>query len=334
MVSLQDNELSAILQTISGTPEDEGKFFSDTRFFPGITYLQDNGVKTVYQPHVSLNVYEEMLAHIKRVDPAKYGRMHKGTPFYFIGWLSYEMKDYEKGVFYMDAALSEDKTNLSSTWHTFPAAAFIFLDDTNLEAAAREITLQMKHEVKAHLDRFLRQSGITLELSSIIDKFIRPNTLDPSYRSIMTSLLTFLLEGNDRQMQLKLRGNYGGTLEPFITHLFKGGLIFESLLKKQYSSSTRNQLGSYLTAAKSDLKLTKEVYKNGQPYAFDKLPSHLTNWATEGFHERAIAIAYAVRNTTGHDLGWQDILSDDLYTDLFEGLVNAIFWTIKGAYVI
>jgi hypothetical protein len=84
--------------------------------------------------------------------------------------------------------------------------------------------------------------------------------------------------------------------------------------------------------AKNDLELMKEIYKNGRPYAFDKLPSHLTCWATEDFHEKAIAIAYAVRNTSGHDLGWQDILTDNIYSDLFEGLVNAILWTIKKAY--
>lgn len=331
MVSLPDDQMLSILQMLSGTPEDDGNFFSDTRFFPGIRHVLDKETKTVYQPHVSLDIYEKSLAQIKRVDPAKYARMHKGTPFYFIGWLSYEMKDYEKGVFYMDAALSEDINNFAESWQTLPAAAFLFLDDTNLQAAAHEITLQMKYEIKSHLDRFSRQSEISLELSAIIDRFLRPNTSDQSYRSIMTSLLTFLLEGNDRRMQLKLRSNHGGTLEPFITHLFKGGLIFESLLKKKYGSAG-NQLGSYLTAAKNDLELNKEVYKDGRPYTFDKLPSHLRTWSSEDFHEGAIATAYAVRNTSGHDLGWQDILNDNIYSQLFEGLVNSIFLTIKRVY--
>jgi len=64
--------------------------------------------------------------------------MHKGTPLYLMGWLSYEIKDYERGVFYMDAALSEDVRNNPAGWAQTPAASFLFLDDTDHNAAARK----------------------------------------------------------------------------------------------------------------------------------------------------------------------------------------------------
>jgi hypothetical protein len=156
---------------------------------------------------------------------------------------------------------------------------------------------------------------------------------DAAYRSIITSLLTFLLEGKDLQLQIGLRSHHGGSLEPFLTHLFKGGLIFESLLKRKYGASG-NTLGPYLNAGKADLSLSsKPLYKElSTPIKLEDIPAFLQNWSGKDFHEGAIAIAYAVRNTTGHDLGWQDIFTEDVYKVLFDGIVNAIFWVIKKAY--
>jgi hypothetical protein len=243
------------------------------------------------------------------------------------------MKDYEKGVFYMDAALAEDIHNFMSKWKTLPAAAFILLDDTNQEAAAREITLQMKNEVNAHLDRFSRESGLSFNTATFIDNFLTPKSTDDSYRSIITALLTFLLEGKERRAQLKMRSKHGGSIEPFITHLFKGGLIFESLLKKKHIG-TGITLEKYLVAKSNELELQKSLYTTERPYKFDDLPGHLTKWDKEIFQEKAIAIAYAVRNTSGHDLGWQDVFTEELYTALYDGVVNAIFWTVNKVYKI
>src|SRR6266540_6902466 len=106
MIKLSDNEMKAILQTIPTDPDEEGKFLGDLMFFPGRLY--DPQTKKVVQPHDSLSIYEQTLLQISRIDPTLYARIHKGTPFYLMGWLAYEIKDYEKGVFYMDAALSED----------------------------------------------------------------------------------------------------------------------------------------------------------------------------------------------------------------------------------
>lgn len=254
MINLSDNEIKAILQTIPIDPREEGKFFEDLRFFPGRLYFPQT--KKVVQPQESLRIYEQILLQITRVDPTRYSRMHKGTPFYLMGWLAYEMKDYEKGVFYMDAALSEDVHNIPSGWMSLPAAAFIFLDDSNLDAAAREITIEIRQEVDSQLDRFSKQARTIVDTGALTNRFLKPNASEHSYRSIMTALLTFLMEGKDRRAQLQLRSSHGGSLEPFITHLFKGGLIFESLLKKKYNASGIT-LGKYLAAAKDDLELKK-----------------------------------------------------------------------------
>jgi len=334
MTCLSDDELKAILQTIPTNIADEGRFFGDTRFFPGICHAP--GSNKVIQPQESLRIYEQVLSQIKRVAPQRYAVMHKGTPFYMMGWLAYEMKDYESGVFYMDAALSEDIHNAGLQWMTLPAASFLFLDVTNLSASAHEITLQVRNEVVLQLERFSQASGQPLDANTLVNQFFKPHAMDSAYRSILTSILTFLLEGKDLRLNLELRSSYGGTLEPFLTHLFKGGLIFESLLKRKYGTNERYTLGSYLTSAKTDLQLSRQIYKRKNlyqnPYQFEEMPSLLQKWQNEDFQERTIATAYAVRNTAGHDLAWQVIFTDELYLRLFESIVGAIFWTIRKAY--
>jgi hypothetical protein len=297
----------------------------------------DQQTNKIFHPQELLRTFEQTLLQIKHVDPDRYGIMHKGTPFYLMGWLAYEMKDYEKGVFYMDAALSEDICNSRGEWESLPAASFIFLDDSIKAASAREITIEIKHEVDSQLYRFSKQSGTFIDTDILTNNFLKPYASQPSYRSIMMSLFTFLLEGKDRVAQLQLRSRNGGTLEPFITHLFKGGLIFESLLKKQDNTHNKT-LGAYLSDAKDDLELKIQLYRRHSDksedylYKFEDLPEYIKHWKRANFHERAVAIAYAVRSSLAHDLGWQDKLTDDLYFILYEGIVNAIFWTIKKIY--
>lgn len=332
MLKLSDEQILERLKRIPANPSAENGLFSDPGIVPGRVF--DAATGRVLHPEESLKGYEELLDQIKRVAPERYSIMHKGTPFYLMGWLAYEMRNYEKGVFYMDAALSEDVHNDSIGWVCLPAAAFIFLNDKHPNAAANEITTQARREVQSHLMRFSSESGLGLDIDVLVNKFFKPYAKDLAHRSIITSLLTFLKEGKDHlQLQMRLRSHHGGSLEPFLTHLFKGGLIFESLLKRKYGAAvSRKILGKYLEVAQSDLALSNKIYRNKNEYDFQEIPTLLQNWERENFQERTIAIAYAVRNTTGHDLGWQDIFTEDIYNKLFEGIVDAIFWVIKKAY--
>ncbi|MCX6826902.1 MAG: hypothetical protein NTV06_06530, partial [candidate division Zixibacteria bacterium] len=218
------------------------------------------------------------------------------------------------------------------TWDGLPAASFLLLD-VEKDFYAREITRQIRGVVDVQLERFSKHSGVTLDIKTLIERLFIPNAKKAEYRSIFTAILSFLLESKERAINLELRSHYGGTLEPFLTHLFKGGLIFESLLKQQYGAAGHT-LGNYLNEARVDLELNSQIYrkKNGS-FKFEDLPTHLRNWSTESFQERAVATAYAVRNTAGHDLAWQDVFNNGLYGQLFEGIVDAIFLTIKKAYI-
>ncbi len=325
-----DEQMTAVLQSIPRDHDAERRLlFESPLYLPG-RHL-DPSTNRPLQPHVSLDTYARVMGQLQKADPSRYAIMHKGTPFYLMGWLDYDIGDYERGVFYMDAALSEDVRN-NPKWDRTPAAAFIFLDHTNREAAARDVTIQIRAEISRQLERFSRLSGTVLSVDNFVTRFVTPHAADPTHRSIVTALLTFVLEGHNRQEMIIIRSAHGGSLEPFLVHLFKGGLVFESILKRLYGAAGKT-LAAYLAAGAGDLSLTKSLYAKHDPYALDDLPKLLGAWRSEAFQERSVAIAYAVRNTSGHDLGWQDIFVDpSLYSKLFEGILDAVFWTIARKY--
>jgi hypothetical protein len=309
----------------------ENALFENVKYVPGRRALPDG---TPLQPDVCLTVYEERLDQIRRIDPARYARMHKGTPFYMMGWLAYEVRDYERAAYYMDAAMSEDVHN-HHAWQTAPAASFLFLDTSNLDAAAHRVTVRIRLEVDAQLTRYRGQSSASLTTDGLVNQFIRSKAQDANHRSIVTALLTLMLEGRNRIAQIERRSTHGGTLEPFLTHLFKGGLVFESIMKASYGTPGGTAtLGDYLgqSKARSDLGISTTTPLYPGRRTFVDVVNLLPTWRSEAFAEKVIAIAYGVRNTSGHDLGWQDVLTGPVYGELYESLLDAIFWVIERKY--
>jgi len=71
-----------------------------------------------------------------------------------------------------------------------------------------------------------------LNMSDWGDKFIIPFISENSEnRNIVSTLYSFILESQDYIDSLTFRNNQDGTIEPFLLNLYKGCLIFESLLK-------------------------------------------------------------------------------------------------------
>ena len=59
-----------------------------------------------------------------RRDRKKYAAVHKGTPFYFLMWTAFDLRNYERALYYLDAAISEDVRTDPRHWANRPAALF------------------------------------------------------------------------------------------------------------------------------------------------------------------------------------------------------------------
>ena len=67
------------------------------------------------RPFERFSDYEEMLLRLRDADQVKFERMHKGTAFYLMSWLALDLRNYEKGLFYIDSAISEDVRKTQGT---------------------------------------------------------------------------------------------------------------------------------------------------------------------------------------------------------------------------
>lgn len=157
-----------------------------------------------------------------------------------------------------------------------------------------------------------------------------------NYRPIICSMFSFFMMYESRLSDLKLRAIQSGSIEPFLTHLFLGCLVFESLMKMKYADKGTNTLGGYINKAikHKDLGIQKKIYKTNKTYSFQKIIDNLKSLEKKGnFGEVCVGINYMIRNTTGHSLNWPDKFNEEIYEKLFRHISSAILWLIFKKYL-
>ncbi|MFH1756538.1 MAG: hypothetical protein ABH969_00680 [Pseudomonadota bacterium] len=315
------------------SPGDADLFF--TVFGPG------KYIDLIERPFERFIFYEKLLIKIQKDDPKKYESMHKGTPFFFMAWTAFEMGNYEKGLFYLDAAISEDKraSPKQEGWLKLPGGELLTLRLSNHPGFG--LRKKIETALKEQLNRFNRISGLPLiDIGLFIKKFVTPFYIDSLKTTLITSLYSFILEFDDRYSELKIRSSVGGSVEPFITHLFKGGLILETLLKHLYPKIAiphRKKMGE-------DVEVLGDIfYETDFKIQFCVVESKAASLREiyDGITANDIKTAFdttaRLRNTTGHNLIWQDVEdvlgNPEKYRKLFEQEVNALLFIIERKFL-
>jgi hypothetical protein len=239
-------------------------------------------------------------------------------------------------LFYLDAAISDDTIIDPNGWSARQAGNYFWLKNTGLKAAGRAID-HTRFLIEAQLTRFNKISGVRLlQLDAdFINKFVKQLAMDKRRRSVITALYTFVVEFEERHKELVLRSKEGGSIEPALTHLFKGGLVFESLLKicypTQHNGTPTKTLGSIFSTQnfQTDFAL---FAVNTSSTSLNDILNHLgTPGATD--KQKAFDVASMLRNTTGHNLVWDDVFSTaENYRRFFEQQMNAIFYVIEKKF--
>jgi len=120
-----------------------------------------------------------------------------------------------------------------------------------------------------------------------------------------------------------------GTNEPFFTHLFKGCLLFESLLKKNPTINAKGgTLEKLLSGLAKPLGLPKQV-KIGSANLENVLKE--VQVADDAF-TTAIIMTGKLRNTLGHNIGWTDQLTKEQYLQGFLLIAVACLHAISTLY--
>ena len=229
----------------------KGKDFTDPaegdRFFG--EYGAGNVVERADAPFERFVYYEQLLIELMNADKAKYRIMHKGTPFGFMSWLAFDLRNYEKALFYMDAGIGEDVRKDKGTgnpagWLGNPGPRFLLLNPDPGNDWFRRTFEEVKSLLEKELARFNGISGRPPFDIPSWQRFARTLLVDPdpTQRAILSAIYVFLLEFRDHYQELVLReGSTAGSNQPFTVHLFTGGLIFESLLKRWYPTNSKGK---------------------------------------------------------------------------------------------
>jgi hypothetical protein len=117
-----------------------------------------------------------------------------------------------------------------------------------------------------------------------------------------------------------------GTAEPFFLHLFRGCILFESLLKHNpYVEPKGKTLGAILREDTIIDRLKTPKITGGNfdlNGVFNKLQSYQNSIS------EAIEITLMTRNTLGHTLGWNQIISQSQYQKLYFIIVSSCLHAI------
>jgi hypothetical protein len=312
---------TAIAEFLRIPVDDADKYFSRW----GVGNLRDFPDR----PFERFRFYEELLRRIRLADPQKYQQAHKGTPFFFLAWLSFDMRNFEKALFFLDAAISEDVRN-HPTWEDAPGARFLKLKPGT---AAFRTTRELRDILTAQLDRFNGISGRrAITIDDWVLRFAEPFMVTPQGRTILCAFYVFVYESTDRLAELELReGVADGSIHPVLSHLFRGGLIFESLLKRFYRGSNLGKLFRS-PALKPDFGIPPTAHLSASVGGRNPLAAIRTAVGGQDI-VTAFNTAAKLRNTTGHDLDRDNVFTQPAaYTDLFHQVMNSILYVVAVKY--
>lgn len=326
-----DELKAALIENAYRKDSESRRWFSRFKF----AYDAVNG-----NPHIALGQGLDLLNRCRALDEDAYKEIHKGGAFYWLGIASFLLHEYEMATFFFDAAVSEDMR-----WGDgikTPAMLFMQLDDENPEQAAKQLTKDAHNRINRWVTDYNSLSGASstpMSIQILRERLFIPS-LDPkhsAWRSIATTFISFSLEWDNRNTLLDIRIE-PGTFEPFYIHLFKGCLLFESLLKENPSpdqwrlaKGIGNNLGQVLNYYSTALG-SRSKEKLGEKISGD-LQKILTDLETaDNSIFTAIKLTARLRNTVGHNLGWEDGLTKIEYQKLFMMVASSCIHVIACLY--
>lgn len=290
--------------------------------------------------------YEQLLKALQNADPEKYNKCHKGTPYYFLGWFCFDMGYYSRAYFYFDLGVYEDRWHKHpdnpNGWMDDPGSEIMLLKDIVRGSAGKSVCQKQYGKIKQIIDVFNIESKKNISISDLSNKFLVTNigkslelSVVENYRPMICSMFSFFMENEIILSDIKLRSSQSGSISPLLGHLFLGCIVFESIMKMNYSKYGGRTLGDYISKAieLKDLDITNKIYPKGCiefQYIIDNLDNIIKN---NSYAESCIGITYMIRNTVGHSLNWPDRFDENVYTKLFNCICNAVLWVIYKKYI-
>lgn len=267
-------------------------------------------------------------------------KIHKGTPYYFLGVTAILNNELENGFLLMHQALEEDKRSLSSKNPSTPAYFFVTLDYSKqaqfFGLKVKEISEYLSERIK----KYRRYRSGTLTIDQFKTKFLECADLGEEiflFVFLLFKLKKLILETVD-----ELKQNVFSSLI-HIKVLFDVCLVMEKVI--EYKNPKARRKGSKLKFSDELKFLTRRASLSindsviGQLNKdFNKDFSKTINNITKARYrlrlskiEKDLAIAYGLRNFAAHKLEDQPVLYKNM-GKLSQRLLNALFFAIEKLY--
>lgn len=281
------------------------------------------------QPTLAIDVALAQLEAVKLDSECQFELEHKGTPYYLMGYAAFISHDYVGASTFFDAALAQDykahyKNGVLDTSYTGASAPlFMMLDDSKEDRLASPIIQEIVkslEEIILYYNGLEKADAEEVSVDWIRDIFLRKIIINknPDERTLITTFISFIAEWKYRSRLINVIQH--GSPEPFYLHLFRGGLLLESLIKEGDQNKTpgtleqaiKKLLGCKLDIRCNDLKtlLKKELEcKNIKD---------------------SCQIAGEIRNAVGHKISRNADLMDKIKYDLLvKNIAAACIYAIK-----
>jgi hypothetical protein len=330
-LNLTESELrEALVENAYRKDDDSRRWFS--RF--GFAHDSVNG-----NPAEGLRQGLELLNKCKELDEDAYIEIYKGGAYYWLGIASFMVYEYELATFFFDAAVSEEIRWGDDPRTTDPPPAMLFMrmDGEHPKQAAGPLVKAAQKGIErwiAHYNALTDSPTNGMSMQSLRERLFIPSIIPDheKWRSLTSTFITFCLEWDYRNMLFDLR-LMPGTLEPFYIHLFKGCLLFESLLKvnpKKQPPPEQNTLGKVLVYLHKELEIDHDIGNHMGGKQLAEVLSELDN--SQDSIELSVLFSGMVRNTLGHNLGWDVGLTKIQYQRLFQMIAASCIHVVAKLY--
>jgi len=300
-------------------PQEADRFFGE--------YGIGNTVEFPASPYERFVYYRDLLMRLRASDPQKFASVHKGTPLYFLSWVAFDLHQFEAALHFLDACIDEDKRKDPTDWFGNPGPQFLML---NAPAQAAQRTAEMlASRMDQELSRFQSQYAVTFARSHFLARFAEP-MLKNATGAVVAAFYAFVLEFDDRAVDIALRSAPQlGSYQPLFLHLFKGGLLLETLLKQSFPHLSAKKLGEILQHPDFKAKV------GFNPPSIREVPiSTLCTDARLATPEAAFLATGRLRNMMGHNLIRDSLpnLPED-YIILARQEINAFLYSVAKLYL-
>jgi len=267
-------------------------------------------------------------------------KVHKGTPYYFLGVTGILNNELDNGFLAMHQAMKEDERHSGGRRPEAPAYWFTILDSSRRD----QFFIQKVEEVAVYLDDRLYEYSVNrgklLRLSEFRNRFLRLRYLSESVFFFVYSLFRL------RKVLFETHEVYKKNVFSSLLHtriLFDLSVVTDKLIEnKNIGRGNRPTLANeilFLSTAPRNLLHFNPTILHDLNDEFEDNFSRTMNSLILGTYvtsplndiERDFAITYGIRNRGAHKVEDRPIMYSKT-KELAQSVLNTIFFTVENLY--